>query len=499
MAKSNNFQRTWKPVDLRPNAQTESNAKSQMSVYRQSVRWYENIITLENSRAKRLHRYNQMDSTTDISRPLDIMAEDMSSDNAENDEIFMLEFEDEHKIKKSTMKTLESLKNVWQERTEFDVNFFEYCREALKYGCVMFQVNEDSSLTKLIQERVKGYIIDQKDNNKVTHYIYDENATYTNENGDKIESKNDTNQNQEQELLKIPVEDMLIMKVGSGPFGTSVLDRVYRTWRQLQLVEDAIVIYRIVRAPERRVFYIDTGRLSGTKATNYVRRFQHEIRQKQVARGDDVETQYNPQSMQEDYYIPKPSGSDGSRVETLEGGQNLGEISDLSYLNNKIALGLRVPHSYMPTYSPDAQSTQWNDGKVGIAYIEELRYTSYIERIQRKMAIALYWNFKKFVKKFSVPIPDGTKFKICEPQSFAVYKENDVNNALLNTFTSAASMPQISKRFAMKKYLNMDTEELEENEHMKLLEQGYTEDKIKALSEPERYKAVYGGDQGSGF
>ena len=138
------------------------------------------------------------------------------------------------------------------------------------------------------------------------------------------------------------------------PFGQSILENIFKVFKQKELLEDAVLIYRVQRAPERRVFKIDVGGMPSHMAMAFVERVKNEMHQRRIPTlsggGQNMmDATYNPLSINEDFFFPVTEGGRGSTVDTLPGGQNLGEIDDLKYFNNKMARGLRVPSSYLPT------------------------------------------------------------------------------------------------------------------------------------------------------
>lgn len=489
MAKNERF---WKPVDLSRKGRSKNATMTSggaMATQHHSVNWYNKIMQHPQRRKDKLRRYDMMDQTVDISRALDIMAEDISSDNADNEDTFILDFPENNSVKKTIVKQVEEFKDKWKKRTEFDVEFFNYVREMLKYGAVFFEKNEDHTLTKLVPQRIEGYVLDPQNDQNVIAYLYNDEGIYKNENED------DVGAHAAGKTRTIPVSRMLILKIGNGPYGQSILDPVYRTWRHIQLIEDAIIIYRIVRAPERRVFYIDTGRQPQPKAEAYLRKLKNAMRQRQLVKSNgELETEYNPASMQEDYFIAQSGEGRGSRVETLPGGQNLDQIRDLLYYNKKLQHGLRIPSGYMESaYDENGRETQNNDGRVGTAYISELRYAGHIIRIQRRIAKPLFDHFKSYLRARGIELPDTVGFRLAEPQSFAIYKENELFSTLLNTVHSASNVEGLSKRYSLIKFLHMSAEDLADNEMMKLIEMGIPEEAIKELSDTQCQAIVYGG------
>lgn len=124
-----------------------------------------------------------------------------------------------------------------------------------------------------------------------------------------------------------------------APYGTSVLEPARRIWRQLTLLEDAVMAYRIVRSPERRVFYIDTGNVPPQDVEQYMQKVMTQMKRNQVVDQDTgrVDLRYNPLSVEEDYFIPVRGGN-SSRIETLAGGSYTGDIDDIKYMRDKLFL-----------------------------------------------------------------------------------------------------------------------------------------------------------------
>jgi hypothetical protein len=180
-----------------------------------------------------------------------------------------------------------------------------------------------------------------------------------------------------------------------------------------------------------------------------------------------MDASYNPLSINEDYFFPFNGASGrGSSVEPLPGGTNLGEIDDLKYFNNKMARGLRVPSSYLPT-GPDDSGLAYQDGQVGTALIQEYRFNQYCKRLQRLIMQKLDDEFKMFLRWRGFNI-DASLFNItfCEPQNFASYRQSQLDTGRISSYMQLEQLPYMSKRFMMKRFLGMSEEELVENEQM---------------------------------
>jgi hypothetical protein len=222
------------------------------------------------------------------------------------------------------------------------------------------------------------------------------------------------------------------------------------------------------------MFKIDVGNMPSHLAMAFVERVKNEIHQRRIPSvygGQSiVDASYNPLSMNEDYFFPVTAEGRGSSVEVLPGGQNLGEIDDLKYFNNRLARGLRVPSSYLPT-GPDDNTTPLNDGRVGTAMIQEFRFNQYCERLQNYMAMKLDEEFKLFLRWRGFNIDTGL-FQITfnPPQNFAAYRQSELDNARVSTFASMEAFPYISKRFALERFLGLSEEEIKKNEQLWLEE-----------------------------
>ena len=247
-------------------------------------------------------------------------------------------------------------------------------------------------------------------------------------------------------------------------FGYSKLDRLlkkfgYKNWKSF-VREIKNFNHRVVKI--ERVENRDTGTITidGTERWHNFHTFA-------IDSGIFVKNSIN-----EDYFFPTTAEGRGSKVETLPGGTNLGEIDDLKFFTNKLFRGLRIPSSYLPTGADDSQA-QYNDGRVGTAYIQELRFNKYCMRLQSLIQDVFDEEFKLYLNRRGVNI-DHTLFELRfqPPQNFASYRQAELDNQRINTFSTIAQQPYMSKRFAMKRFLGLSDEEMAENERLWAQENG---------------------------
>lgn len=489
----------WNPVKLGGSRRGAPTEGYKISSYSISSAWYNKTIANDGTRLTRLRNYQQADeSSVEISRALDILAEDISSCNADDDEVFKMVFDDEDRVKKSTITLCNEVLKMWERRTDFKGQLYDRVRNTIKFGATFYKKNVDGSLTELPTERMVGYILSHENDDDITHYIYDKSIQRLDECGRTI-GNSQHQQNNKDNIEPISVDDLVILKIGNTPFGESLIQGVYGVWKVMKMVEDSVVIYRVTRSYERRVYYIDVGNLQGPKREAAIERQRVRLQQKNSNRSGDLTTEYDPHSMGEDIFIPTNSTGKGSRVDTLQSGMNLGELADLEWFRKKLAAGLRIPSSMIDTQE-QGQQNQHTDMRIGQIYQIEMRYMGHVKRLKRGITPALHNNLVEFAHKRQVTIPENCSLVISDSMSFVKYKEIELQQSLLNVMNSSLQLTSISKRYALQKYMQMDHQELSENETSKLREMGIDEKVIKKLPQNVIENIVYGdGKLGSEY
>ena len=463
------------------------------------------VYTGHPNRIERYNQYEMMDVDAEINACLDIIAEFSTQRNEHNKTPFSFEFKEEptpHEV-----ELLSKQLQQWCKLNEFDVRMFKIFRNIIKYGDQVFVRDpENFKLYWVDMTKVIKVIVNESEGKKPEQYVLKDininlqnlsvaqktntdfaanpatglggtgggtNTPYTvpampyNTTGSRFTLG--------QSESSIDAKHVVHLSLTEGldrfwPFGQSILENIFKVYKQKELLEDAVLIYRVQRAPERRMFKIDVGNMPSHLAMAFVERVKNEIHQRRIPSlyggASVVDASYNPLSMNEDYFFPVTSDGRGSSVEVLPGGQNLGEIDDLKYFNNRLARGLRVPSSYLPT-GPDDNSTPLSDGRVGTAMIQEFRFNQYCERLQNYMAMKLDEEFKLFLRWRGFNIDTGL-FQITfnPPQNFAAYRQAELDNSRVSTFASMEALPYISKRFAMERFLGLTEEEIKKNEKL---------------------------------
>ena len=457
------------------------------------------------NRIERYNQYNTMDSDSEVNAALDILAEFCTQKNKSNDTHFQIDFKGNPT--NSEIQVIGQYLQQWCKLNKFETRMFRTIRNAFKYGDQFFiRDPETQKLYHVDPSQVTKIIVNESEGKKPEQYVVKNlnfafdalEATPLNTqnsygpggtNGyqqvkqtgmtgtnNHTPSGNTSRFAQEHDETYIDANHVLHLSMSEGldqnyPFGNSLLESIFKVYKQKELLEDAIIIYRVQRAPERRVFYVDVGNMPSHLAMQFVERVKTEIHQRRIpsATGGGtnvIDSSYNPLSINEDYFFPQTAEGRGSKVETLPGGTNLGEIDDLRYFTNKLVRGLRIPSSYLPTGADDATSS-YNDGRVGTAFIQELRFNKYCERLQGLIVEEFNQEFKRYLMEKGVNI-DVAMFDLEfePPQNFAAYRQSELDNARVPTFTQMSAIPYVSNRFAMKRFLGMSAEEIAENERL---------------------------------
>jgi hypothetical protein len=458
--------------------------------------WYQRLVQGSASRLTRYREYDLMDNDVEISRSLDTIAEEMIGSNPNSDlplEL-VIENEKEQNIPSSIVMTLRASLRYWSDLHDWNIRLYKIARVTIKYGdCFFIRSKETAKWEYVNAKNVVAAIVDDRDMTRVVGWQIKRETKVPNSPYNQPIGQMGSYSN---ELVDTFAADEVIWftlndDIGeSAPFGESILRAVYRAQKQKELLEDAIIIYRIQRAPERRVFYIDVGKMPPQRVKSYLEGIKNEIRQRKIPTMgggvDQVDSVYNPQSMNEDFFFAQRPDGRGNKVETLPGGQGLGELADLEYFQWKVFRGLRIPLSYMREGQDNAVI---NDGKSGVAYIQELRFAMYIKRLQNYISRVMDSEFKRYLKNAGINAdPSIFRIKLPEPENFGIYRQQQLDNDLLSTYSQANGVEHLSKRFTMTKYLQLTDEEVLVNQRLRAEELGMDPDKLTK----EDFLTMYG-------
>jgi len=427
-----------------PSSAFEIFKKNQSQVYSAAMSAYGTY-----DRMARYSDFSEMEYTPEIASALDIYSEEAFSPD-ENDHALHIYSENQ--------KIREILHELFYETLNVEFNMSSWVRNLVKYGD-FFLFNDVDPKHGVINcfplpiseiEREEGF--DPKDPMAVRFRW--------------ITQGNQILENWQVTHMRLLANDAFL------PYGSSVLEPARRIWRQLILLEDAMLVYRIVRAPERRVFYVDVGNVPPEDISNYMEQVQSALKKAPVIDKNNgkVDLRYNPLSVDEDYYVPVRGGDSGTKIETLGGGTMAGETNDVEYIQNKLFAALKVPKAYLG----------YDEGLGAKATLsqEDIRFSRTIARIQRtilaemnKIAIVhLYCN------GYSGEDLVDFKLKLSNPSTIAQQQKLELFRTRFDVSTTALGTPGLVDRsWVQKNILRLSNEEID------AIENGLKDDKREDL------------------
>lgn len=317
-----------------------------------------NYMSSQN-RAERYIDFDQMEYTPEIASALDIYADEMTTCSGLQEMLHI-------KCANEEIKTV--LDNLYHNVLNLEFNLFGWCRTMCKFGdfFLYLDIDEEQGIKHamgLPQHEVERLEGEDRTNPNYVQFQWNSGGV--------------TFENWQIAHFRILGNDKY------APYGTSILEPARRIWRQLTLMEDAVMAYRIVRSPERRVFYVDVGNINPQDVEQYMQKVMTQMKRNQIVDESTgrVDLRYNPMSVEEDYFIPT-RGDTSSRVETLAGGSYTGDIDDIKYLRDKLFAALKVPASYLSR----AEGTE--EDKTTLAQ-KDIRFARTIQRLQRSILAEL--------------------------------------------------------------------------------------------------------------
>jgi hypothetical protein len=323
--------------------------KSQSAIYSNALNAYGQY-----DRMARYADFSEMEYTPEIASALDIYSHEIASNDDKGRVLHILS--DNSRIQ-------DILEELFYDTLNIDFNISSWARNLCKYGDFFLfnDVSPDYGVVNAFPipvneiEREEGF---DPEDPLATRFRW-------------VTQGNQPLENWQVSHFRILGNDAFL------PYGSSILEAARRIWRQLILIEDAMLVYRVVRSPERRVFYIDVGNVSPEDIPLYMEQAKAALRSNQVMDKSTgrVDLRYNPLSVDEDYFLPVRGDTSGTKIDTLAGGTNVTAIEDVEYIQKKLFAALKVPRAYLG-YDEMLSS------KATLAQ-EDIRFSRTINSIQR--------------------------------------------------------------------------------------------------------------------
>ena len=398
--------------------------------------------------------YDAMDNDPILSSALDIYADESTTKN---------EYGDVLTIQSSDENVRDILHNLFYDILNIEFNLWPWTRNMCKYGdfFLALEMAEGKGIVNVMPysiynvERIEGFD--------------PENPNYV-----KFKVENDPNGKKEWENFEM-AHFRLLSDTNFLPYGKGMLENARRIWKQLMLMEDAMMIHRIMRAPEKRIFKIDIGNIPPTEVDNYMQRIINKMKKTPFIDKNtgDYNLKYNIQNLTEDFFLPVRGGDSGTSIENLAG-LDYAATEDIDYLKNKLFAALRVPKAYL-SYDENV------NGKATLA-AEDVRFARTIERIQRTVVSEL--TKIAIIHLYAQGITDSNmvNFELSLTNASTIYEQEKVNlwSEKVRLATDMKGLNMLSADWVYQNVFNMSKDSIDE-ERVKL---------INDLKDRFRYNAI---------
>jgi len=276
------------------------------------------------------------------------------------------------------------------------------------------------------------------------------------------------------------------------PYGKSMAALAIRIFRSLKLMEDAMLIYRLARAPERRIFYIDVGNMPATKAEMFMEKVKEKFKKEKYYNSNDgtVDSRYNPLSADEDFFVPT-RGNQGTKIDTLPGAQNLGEVDDVRYFRDKLLAALKIPKDYI------VEKDKSPERKANLSQLDA-KFARVITRVQQQVEVGFEQIAKRHLALVGYPASLVKEVKIVLPDPSDTYtkRKMEIDEQKARVVQAVVGLGIFPKKTIYKEFYDMTDEEIQHT--MDELEKEQDAAQEKELEKQEQMSQVGAGADQAG-
>jgi hypothetical protein len=379
--------------------------------------FYPILPQVEHDRKKRYKEYEDMDGYPEISSAFDIYSDDCTQENADGTP---------WKIVTDDEMVKNELDDMF-DQVNLDRYLWDISRNVVKYGDMFIETIVDLNNAKRGIQRIKilnpGYIFRVEDEFGYLKQFIQE-----------VPKKNDWSSYgsigprlDDTHMISLDPGQIIHFRLHTSdpthyPYGKSIANAARVTYKSLKMMEDAMLIYRLVRAPERRIFYIDTGSLPASKAEMHIKKQMDKFKKRKSynAQTGNIEENFNALAADEDFYLAVNGKSSGTKIETLKGAENLGEVDDVKYFRDKLLAALKIPKDYI------VEKDQAPERKANLSQLD-VKFARVIARIQKSLEIGLETLAKRhlMLRGFPSVSVNSLKIKLPAPSDMAIKRMLD--------------------------------------------------------------------------
>jgi hypothetical protein len=444
-----------------------STAYSSASPYNQSQNFHQNKLELFTD-------YEAMDMDPIIASALDIYSDESTVKNEENDLLV---------IKSDNVEIRKILHNLFYDIINVDYNLWPWIRNMCKYGDFFLHLDIDDEVGIVNVEPLSAYEIRREEG-------YDPNNPYAVKFIFEGTGASGTYGQQEFENYEI-AHFRLLSDTNFLPYGKSMIESARKTFKQLMLMEDAMLLHRIMRAPERRIFKVDVGNIPPNEVDQHMQNIIAKM--KKVPYIDettgDYNLKFNLQNMLEDYYLPVRGAESGTNIEALAGLTNEGQIEDIDYIKHKMMASLKIPKAFLGF-------DEGIEGKATLA-AEDIRFARTIERIQRIIVSELTKIAIVHLFSQGYTNEDLINFELALTSPSIIYEKQKIEliESKMGVSTTMKESMLFSEEWIYKNIFNMSDSEWQalQEQVIEDLKQDYRKEQIKSEgNDPKKTNQSFG-------
>ena len=400
----------------------------------------------ELNRKRRYDEYEKMDDYPEITAALDIYADDSTQRDLRNKRWL---------VRSESKEVIQEIEKLFQ-RIQLDRYYWDLVRGTCKYGDSFIELvaNARDMSTGIHKIKILNpyYILRIEDK---FGYL----KTFIQEIPQKQTNGGDWH-TQKSTYLELDKNQIVHFRLHSSdpkyyPYGKSILAGAIRVYRSLKLMEDAMLVYRLSRAPERRIFYVDIGNLPASKAEAFLETMKTRFKKEKFHNQNKVDARYNPLAVDEDFFVPV-RGNQGTKIDTLPGAQNLGEVDDVKYFRDKLLATLKIPKDYIVEYDKSPER------KANLSQLD-VKFARVIQRVQDCVSRGLETIARKHLEMLEYPASVVKNIKIDLPDASDVFikRKLEIDEAKARVVQAVVGTGLFPTGHIYKEFYNMTDTEIE--------------------------------------
>jgi hypothetical protein len=412
------------------------------------------IPELEMNRKNRYSQFESMDEYPEVGAAFDVYADDSTQKNNQGQR---------WKVEGNSQLTIKKIEQLF-DTIKLDRHYWDITRNAVKYGDCFVELVMDINNPKAGIQRIKilnpNYIIRvENEYGYLTDFLQE------------IPQKNTGSWNsfgyqsttmEKSSYIGLDKNQIVHFRLHTSdpkyyPYGKSIAAFAIRIFRSLKLMEDAMLIYRLSRAPERRIFYVNVGSLPTAKAEAFIEKLKQKFKKEKFFDSvtGNINEKLNPMSMDEDFFVPH-RGDQDTKIETLPGAQNLGEVDDVKYFRDKLLACLKIPKDYIVEFDKSPER------KANLSQLD-VKFARVILRVQHEIEVGLETIAKRHLAILGYPQAEinAIKIKLPDPSDMFTKRRLDVDEQKVRVVQAVKGLMLFPDEYLYKEYFDMTDKDIE--------------------------------------